>query len=274
MNTLNSSLITEKNKLATNSVWLPLVSVWVTTDTILRLVPNPESITFRGITYTPFPMQIDTVKRDSAGGLAEVVVTVSNVTRAVSAYVEANDMRGSKVNVVYANSAYLSDPTAIVLEENFEIVGIKVVGDQTVSFSLGHERILSHLFPASRFLRDNCRWIYLSAECGATNPITQTGTVSSSGLSVTGSGTSFLSTVTSGDTITASSQSRTVNQVVSNTSLTVTVAPSPVWASASFTITKPTCSKMLGGSNGCRSHSNALRFGGFPLVPYVPGRLV
>ena len=272
MKTLNSSLITEKNKLATNSVWLPLVSVYVSGDTILRLVPNPEAITFKGITYTPFPFHLDDVSIDGKGGIPQVIISVSNVSRLISGYVESYDLRGAKVNVLYVNSAYLADATAIVLEENYEIMAIVVKGDQVVQFTLGHERLLSHLFPASRFLRDNCRWIYQSTECGATNPITQSGTVSSSSTTITGSGTAFLSTVSVGDTITASSQSRTVATVASNTSLTVTVAPSPAWSSASFTLSKSSCSKTLAGTNGCRAHNNAARYGGFPLLPNTPGR--
>ena len=206
MRTLTAALTTEKNKLNTTSAWLPLLTIEVNASTILRLVPNPTSITFDGEVYTPFGMELEELTQDAKGGLHDVSVSVSNVSREISAYIEANDLRGARVAIKYVNSANLADPTAIVLEERYEIMSIQVKGAQFVTFILGHDRIAGHQFPSGRFFRDNCRWIYKSAECGY------------------------------------------------------------VGALAS-------CDKILEGANGCRAHSNVPRFGGFPLLPVVAGRL-
>lgn len=63
-----------------------------------------------------------------------------------------------------------------------------------------------------------------------------TGTISSSGVNVTGSSTAFTTQLAVGDTITASGQTRTIATISSNTALTTTVAFSPtITAGTSFT---------------------------------------
>jgi len=163
---LVSALITEKNKLATTSAWKPLVKVEIQDSDTLRFTPNPTSITFDGETYEPRMVTIDQVQLDSRGGQASVRVTVGNVGREVSAYLEAVEMRGARVTIRYVNSANLADATAVVLEERYEILGIQVQGAKAVIFTLGREQIASTLLPSARFNRDYCRWIYKSVQCG------------------------------------------------------------------------------------------------------------
>jgi len=64
---------------------------------------------------------------------------------------------------------------------------------------------------------------------------TMTGTISSSGTTVTGSGTKFTTELKSGDTINADGQAKIVDAIASDTSLTTTVAFSPVLSSDTFT---------------------------------------
>lgn len=166
MKTITAALTTEKNKLDSASAWLPLVTVEVSPSEILRLVPNPTNVTFRGETYVAFGLEIDEITQDAKGGLHDVRVSVSNVTREIGSYVEFNELRGARVEILYVNSANLADPDAVVAEERYEIMSIQVKGAQFVSFTLGHDRISQHQFPSGRFFRDNCRWIYKSVECG------------------------------------------------------------------------------------------------------------
>lgn len=166
MKTLLANLITEKNKLSATSAWLPLVTVEVNASTTLRLVANPTNVVFRGDTYNAFGLELAEVTSDAKGGLHDLSISVSNVTREVGAYVEFNDLRGARVTILYVNSANLADDDAVVLEERYEIMSVLVKGSQFVTFRLGHDRISQHQFPSGRFLRDSCRWIYKSVQCG------------------------------------------------------------------------------------------------------------
>jgi lambda family phage minor tail protein L len=273
---LHPDLIAEKNKLDTPSAWLTLVQLSVNSSTTLYFVGNPASVTFDGQLYSPYPFQIQTAKQDSRGGLAEMEVHVSNVTREISAYLEANELRGRRVRLIGVNSANLADPTKIAFDETYEITSIDVT-EQVATFHLGHERLLQHRFPQRRALRDNCQWVYKSVECGFADAThLGYGTVSSAGTTVTGVNTKFLTAFKPGDSLTAAGQTRIVQQVNTDLELIVTVAPSPAWSGATFTLTKPTCDQILTGKNGCRAHFGQTgpgRFGGFPAMPIVAGRL-
>lgn len=205
MKTITAALIAESNQLASPGAWLALLSVDVADGTILRLTPHPTSITFDGVLYVSWPMEIDQVQQDSRGGLPDVTVALSNVTREISAYLEVHDVRGRRVTIQYVHSDNLADPTAIAIDERYEITAVRLRQD-VATFVLGHERMEAHVFPGGRFLRDHCRWIYKSTECGYAGALA-------------------------------------------------------------------TCDKILEGGNGCRAHSNIPRYGGFPLLPGVTGRL-
>ena len=166
MRSLIAALIAEKNTLATASAWKPLVKVEIEDSDTLLFTPNPTSITFDGETYQPRMVAIDQVQLDSRGSQATVRITVGNVGREVSAYLETVELRGARVTIKYVNSANLADATAVVLEERYEILGIQVQGAKAVAFTLGRERVASTLLPAGRFYRDHCRWIYKSEQCG------------------------------------------------------------------------------------------------------------
>lgn len=172
MRQLTAALTIEKNKLDMASAWLPLITVEVNASTTLRLVPNPTAIVFDGNTYNPFGCELGELTQDAKGGLHDLSISVSNVTREISAYVEFNELRGARVTIQYVNSANLADADAVALEEHYEIMSIQVKGSQFVTFTLGHDRIAQHQFPSGRFFRDNCRWIYKSVECGYSGGLT------------------------------------------------------------------------------------------------------
>lgn len=212
MKTFPSALVIESTKLSSAETWLHLFSVSVNDSTTLRLTPNPAGITFDGVAYQPWGMRIEEVQQETTGGLPTVQVTLSNATREIGAYLEANDVRGRRVTWLTVHSAHLADPAAVVIEERYQIVAARLPRGQHVAvFTLGQDRLESHVFGA-RFLRDYCRWIYKS-------PISD----DEGGCGYAGS--------------------------------------------------LPSCDKILEGPNGCRAHSNIPRFGGFPLLPGVTGRL-
>lgn len=272
MKALPAALVTEKNRLDSASAWLTLLQVHLPDGTVLYLVPNPVAISFDGQSYQPFPCKVETVKTDGRGGLADVQVSVANVDRTIGAYVEQQDLRGARVRLLIVNSAHLADPSALAADEDYEIAELHVT-EEWVVFRLGHQRLLQQRFPNGRFLRDNCRWLYKSAECGYVDGTTGPGTVSSSGLMISGTQTDFTSRFKPGDALTAAGQTRLVDVVISATVMSVTAAPVPAWSGAPYTVAKPSCDKILEGANGCRSHGNQARFGAFPGIPSVAGRL-
>lgn len=274
MRTLHAALIPETNRLDTPHAYLHLVEVDISPGVTSYLVPHPANVSFGGQTYTSFPLLIGEVGSDSRGGLAEIEIQISNVTREMSGFVEANELRGNRVRLIGVNTGHLDDVTKTLFDEEYEIHSY-VVTQEFVTFRLGHQRLLEQRFPIRRALRDNCQWRYKSTQCGfVDNTHSGWGTVSSIGTTITGTNTKF-TRLKAGDSVTAESQALVVNVINSDLSMTVTVAPSPAWSGATYTITKPTCSQILGGDNGCRGHFGITgpgRFGGFPGMPTVAGR--
>jgi phage-related protein len=175
--TLTAALITEKAKASTASAWLYLIQIVVGSGDVRYYVPNPVTVTFNSITYSPAPCRVDVVTADTKGGLPEVRVQIANIdviadghSQRVSTYLEANDLRGHRVTLLAINSANLGDPLATAFVEDYEITDIDVAQDW-VTFTLGQERLLTHRFPGGRFLRDNCRWLYKGVECGYTGAL-------------------------------------------------------------------------------------------------------
>ncbi len=80
---------------------------------------------------------------------------------------------------------------------------------------------------------------YASLQANGHAATSGTGTLDSSGTTVTGTSTVFTTQLHVGDTITASGQTRTVTAIASNTSLTTDTAFSPVLSGAAFTFQQP-----------------------------------
>lgn len=164
MKDLHVNLIPEKNRLSGTGAWLTLIELSVTDALTLYLTPNPAPVTFASQTYMPFPVQIDSSKQDASGGLSVLSVHLGNVTRELSAYLEANDLNGRTVDVKRVHQQHLSDPTALVDHERYEITAVQIVGDEFAKFTMGHDRLLTHEVPGRRFYRTSCSWNYKDPE--------------------------------------------------------------------------------------------------------------
>lgn len=168
---LSSVGIEEKNKLATNSVWLLALEITVPglTDP-LRIVRNNENVTWRGETWSAFPFEIDEIGEESKGEVPQVEVRVSNVSRAMEAYIQAYDLY-TKVNgftpitvsIFVLNSKNLasSDPE---VEHLFELKQPKT-NAQWATFVLGASNPFNQRYPQARILRNHCRFIFKGALC-------------------------------------------------------------------------------------------------------------
>jgi len=265
-------------QLSSPSPWLTLLEIEFPDGIIERIVANPEPIVFRSVTYVPFPFELGATQSDVSGGLHDVEVRISNVTRLMSAYVETKELRGTRVRVLTVNAARLSDPNAVLEELEYE-VNEYTVTEEVVTVRLGHDQLLVQRAPYGRLVRDNCRWVYnfpygRSWECGAAT-FTGPGRVqSTSGITVTITGDDCTKRWMPGDSITTGfGEIRVVQAVLSQTQITV-VSPfsSNLVGPMQYNVTKPTCEKTLEGPNGCRAHSNQNRFGGFPGIPLAVGR--
>lgn len=97
--TIPSAATLAKNALDAGKPLYELWKVQVGASSYLYLVNHPQSIVYGGNTYQPYPIQRHEEEQPGTGKLAQLVVLVSNVTREVQSYIEAdvNGLRGKKV---------------------------------------------------------------------------------------------------------------------------------------------------------------------------------
>jgi len=175
---LNLSAIAtlEKNKIASDSAWLTLLEVQTPAETI-RICQNTENISWSGQTWVAFPFTIDSVKQ-SKTELPSVPVKVSNVTRAIEAYIEEySGLMGCTVKLMVVNTkASHRDGGVLVIdgpaEVDEEFVNRHTKSDADwATFTLGAALAVMKRFPFRRILKDWCPFPYKEIECAATSSL-------------------------------------------------------------------------------------------------------
>jgi lambda family phage minor tail protein L len=164
---LSSAARSHKDSLASASpwVWLYEIEVPTSTPTRYRLARHNQAITFNGNEYVPFPVAHASTTENTKGDLPTVTMTISNIGREVTSNLESyNGLIGQPVRIMLVSLEDL-DSSSPVMQEEYEILSVSARDDH-VSASLGTYNALRATFPAQRAIRDHCRHVYRSAECG------------------------------------------------------------------------------------------------------------
>lgn len=162
-----------KNAFGQDSPWLPLVVITLPApdNTVFRIVPNTEDITFQGNTFYAFPVQIDLPKETSKGEIPFVNITVSNVTRVIQGQIESlNGGIGATVQIIIVNTGHLTEDYA-ELTLDLEVQGTDCT-PQWITFKCGPPNPMKRRFPLYRYMAASCGWSYKSVECGYSGALT------------------------------------------------------------------------------------------------------
>ncbi len=165
---LSTAAIIEKNKVATDGVWLQLAEIIVENQEIIRLVNNNENIEFLGYTYYQFSFTLSSVKEHSTE-IPETTLSVSNVTGAIQQVLEQYDgIIGAQVNIKIVNTN-IADYVAA--EENFIVTGASA-DRNAVTLKLGTDFLFTRRFPNTRILKDYCPFKFKGPQCGYSGNLT------------------------------------------------------------------------------------------------------
>ncbi len=162
------AILAEKNQLATLERFIWLYEIEVPTDppTMYRLVRAPESVVYKGRTYSPFPISHDVIDRDIQGDLPETTLTVSNISREIISTLETYDgLVGQRVKIILAHSLVMGEDAVPVGEESFYVMR-SAADAKAASLVLGTTNLHDLKVPKARMMRFHCRHQYRSAECG------------------------------------------------------------------------------------------------------------
>ncbi len=168
---LSPAAYLEKNTLNNTGVWLVLLEIIIPDTDTLYLCSNTENITWPttgGDEYIAFPFELDDISDSSKGEVPQLVIRVSNVTRAIEAYLEISDGGvGAEVRIKVVHSEHL-DQTEPEVELVFEV--LKTSTDENwVQFTIGASNPYNKIFPRNRVLRFTCRYReFKGPHCGYT----------------------------------------------------------------------------------------------------------
>jgi lambda family phage minor tail protein L len=151
----------EKNKISTDSVWLVLLEIQLTTP--IYLVRNTENIVWNNIEWLAFPFQIGDINDDGKED-PSVTIKVSNISRQVGVIVsDAGGGGGTLVVLRVVNSAFLDE--AAVVEETFQVTKTNIDANW-VTFTIGIPIDMQRRFPMRTVLKNFCPYKFKDIECG------------------------------------------------------------------------------------------------------------
>ena len=185
---LSSIAIQEKNKLATDSVFLVALKITIPgIEVPLRLISNSENIhwTYDGYTdgtWTAFPFKIEELTDQSGSEVPSVTISISNVSRVIDVYlqyyddyVKANGYSPITVSIYVINTAVIADDTDAdpEVEHIFELKKPSA-NSQWATFVLSASNPYMRRFPQNRILKNHCRFKFkgVDGRCGYTGVIT------------------------------------------------------------------------------------------------------
>ena len=168
--TTNDVFRVEKNAQTNKPIWLYRISVDGIEANDLFYAEYDQNVSyFKDVStaqvYTKCPITHDRVTSNTGGNVDSLSISVGNVDRTISAFIEANDgFRSRKVTIrkVFANQ--LADASAYA--QDIFYVDTVTVSEAQATFTLSTNLdILNVLLPGRRYTRNRCHWTYKGTGC-------------------------------------------------------------------------------------------------------------
>jgi phage-related protein len=193
--TLSSIAITEKNKLGTDSVFVPLLEITIPgVGTPIRVASNTENVvwpTGAGTIWTAFPFDLGDIAEDGKGEVPALSVRVGNESRVMEQYIQAYDLYCKTngyspitCNLYVVNTKNLASATPESMH-TFDLDKI-TTDSRWAAFTIGASNPWRKRAPLNRILRNQCRWVFKSSQCGYAGATTTCGKTLSACRGMTG----------------------------------------------------------------------------------------
>ena len=149
----------EKNKLGSNDPWLLMLEIqYYTGGSPIRLVWNTEQVVWKSYTWYPASFVLGDQEESQDGAIPVVNLGVIDLERQLIPLVDFYDGGlGAIVNVFIVHSNYLNNATS-EFEAQFEIIGVNIQHDGTITFKLGAEDLTSRRSHPHFFMAAYCRY--------------------------------------------------------------------------------------------------------------------
>ena len=166
---LPSNLVTIKNSLDSDTP--VLVAIRIDMDGLvspIRIVNNevdvswtdPDSATVE--TWVAFPFEVDDLGEPARGELPQVVLRVSNITKAIQGYVDSAD---GGVDAVVRLHVFTPAETSTYISLRFIVAGTSC-DENWVTFNLSSFNLWRQTTPKNKCLKNNCSYQFKGVHCG------------------------------------------------------------------------------------------------------------
>lgn len=165
MRSLNSVVVTEKNKPSNSPIFLYTIYDYNGLGGNLYFAGYDADVVFNAITYLRFPISHESVSENSSGQIDTVKVRVANVNRLIQGYLELVNFRGKQIDITTVFAGHLSNPSYKSVDTFY--VDSYTADQSVVEFTLSSKfDILDVNIPQRKFMRNFCHWKFKSTECG------------------------------------------------------------------------------------------------------------
>lgn len=167
---LKLTTIKDLNALASDSVLLVALDIFIPDTPIVRIINNNENIIFKDNEYIAFPFSIGEIKT-AKGETPSFNIQVDNTSRAMEQYIlrydeylKTNGVNNSsiKATIYVLNTNDLSEA---ILEENFELTNFSS-DESYVTFNLGTSSLFNLSYPPRKMYKDFCTFKFKDECCG------------------------------------------------------------------------------------------------------------
>lgn len=124
---LSAALIASKNALESTSPWTFLYQITITGAGTFRVVNYDSDITFQGLTFTRFPVRLDSIAEGHAGNIATIRVTAGNVDQQIQSLLEnywASVADPEWTVDIWRIDATQPDETPLAASDTYEVVAV------------------------------------------------------------------------------------------------------------------------------------------------------
>lgn len=172
---LSTIAIAEKNKLSTDSRWLVCLAFSIPGEiTPVRLVNDNQNLSWKGVIWQAFPFDIEEITDAGKSEIPQVSIRVSNVTRAIEAYlIDYDDYQKQygytpiEAEIFVVNTAAIEDNNDVNPEVSHTFMLKQPKADSKwATFILGATNIHSRRFPLNRIFKNHCRYRFKDRRCG------------------------------------------------------------------------------------------------------------
>jgi lambda family phage minor tail protein L len=161
----------EKNKMNTDSVFIILIELDVPLDGVdpIRICYNTEDITWNGVLWQAFPVEIGEITEDKSGSIPSFDIKVCNISQALTYYIEESNGANNGDLIIRVVNTKALDSTTPELEEEYRVTKV-AVNEQWATMTVGTSYSPHSRRPLDRYIKNNCRYrTFKGVECGCTN---------------------------------------------------------------------------------------------------------